>query len=55
MAIIKDHWILFEYIGAQMTPLSKPVKSKALAEQARGKFPERDQRAIGVGVVKTTG
>ena len=44
-------WVLFEYVGLECTPLSKPFKTKNQAEKARRKYPERERRRIGVGVV----
>ena len=32
--------------------LSKPFKTKQLAEKARSKYPERERKTIGVGVVR---
>jgi len=50
---IIEQWLLYEYVGGQFTPLSKPFKTKAAAEKARLKLPEREQRAVGVGVIRT--
>jgi hypothetical protein len=33
--------------------LSKPFKTKELAEKARQKYPERTRRKIGIGLIKT--
>jgi len=52
---IVERWLLFKYIGGQFTPLSKPFKTKPAAEKARLKLPERERRAVGVGVVRTSG
>ena len=41
-------WIL----PSRFTPLSKPLKTKQLAEKARSKYPEREQKTIGVGVFR---
>jgi hypothetical protein len=49
---IIEQWLLFKYVEGQFTPLSKPFKSKAAAEKARTKYPERERRMIGVGVVR---
>jgi hypothetical protein len=49
-----EHWLLFKYVGVELTPLSKPFKTRAQAEKARMKYSERERRAIGVGVIRTT-
>jgi hypothetical protein len=46
-------WLLYRYEGLEFTPLSKPFKTRKLTEKAREKYPERERKAIGVGVVKT--
>jgi hypothetical protein len=45
-------WLLFNYIDCEITFLSKPFKTKQLAEKARSKYPERERKKIGVGVVR---
>ncbi len=45
-------WLLFKYIDGEINSLSKPFKSKQLAEKARSKYPERERKKIGVGVVR---
>ncbi|HUN64374.1 MAG TPA: hypothetical protein VMU53_20405 [Candidatus Sulfotelmatobacter sp.] len=45
-------WLLFKYIDGEVAFLSKPFKSKQLAEKARSKYPERERKKIGVGVVR---
>jgi hypothetical protein len=52
MSKISDQWLLFKYIDGQFTPLSKPFKTKAQAEKARLKLPERERRGVAVGVIK---
>jgi hypothetical protein len=47
-----EKWYLFQYIGREGTPLSKPFKSKELAEKERMKDPERERKKIGLGVVR---
>jgi hypothetical protein len=47
-------WLLFEYKGLELVILSKPFKTKELAEKARQKYPERVARRIGIGVVRVT-
>ena len=48
-----EQWLLFKYIDGEFTPLSKPLKTKQLAEKARSKYPGRERKGIGVGVVRT--
>jgi hypothetical protein len=45
-------WLLFEYKGLELVILSKPFKTKKLAEKARLKYPDRVARKIGIGVVR---
>jgi len=45
-------WLLFEYQGLELIILSKPFKTKELTEKARLKYPERERRKIGIGVVR---
>ena len=47
-----EQWLLFKYIGGEFTPLSKPFKTRAQAEKTRLKYPEREQKSIGLGVVR---
>lgn len=47
-----EQWLLFKYIGGEFTPLSKPFKTKEQAEKARLKYPERERRTIGLGVIR---
>jgi hypothetical protein len=47
-----EKWFLFEYIGLQLTPLSKPFKKKVFAEKERMKYPERERKRMGLGVVR---
>ena len=49
---ITEQWLLYKHVGGQFTPLSKPFKTKAAAEKARLKYPERERGAIGVGVIR---
>jgi hypothetical protein len=53
MAKITEQWLLFRYVGGEFTPLSKPLKTKTQAEEARLKYPERERRTIGIGVIRT--
>ena len=52
MMMIAERWLLFKYVDGQFTPLSKPFKTKAAAEKARLKLPERERGTIGVGLIK---
>jgi hypothetical protein len=52
MAKIIEQWLLFKYVGGDLTPLSKPFKTKQQAEKARLKYPERERKKIGVGVIR---
>jgi hypothetical protein len=52
MSKIVEQWLLFEYVGLEFTPLSKPFKTREQAEKAREKYPERLRKRIGVGVVR---
>jgi hypothetical protein len=49
-----EQWILFEYVEGQLTPLSKPFKSKKLAEKERKKYPDKERRKIGVGFIRVS-
>jgi hypothetical protein len=48
-----EKWLLFKYIDGEFTPLSKPLKTKQLAEKMRSKYPEQERKKIGVGVIRT--
>lgn len=52
MLKIIEQWLLFKYIKREFTPLSKPFKTKAAAEKARLKLPERERRSVAVGVIR---
>jgi hypothetical protein len=47
-----EQWLLFKYVDGQFTPLSKPFRTKAAAEKAREKYPERERRSVAVGVIR---
>jgi hypothetical protein len=47
-----EKWFLFQYIDLELTPLSKPFKSRELAEKERMKYLERERKKIGLGVVR---
>jgi hypothetical protein len=50
-----EQWRLSMYIDGEITFLSKPFKTKQLAEKERLKYPERERKKIGVGVVRIGG
>jgi hypothetical protein len=41
-----------EYVGGELTPISKPFKTEEQAERARDKYPERLRKRIGLGVIR---
>ena len=47
-----EQWLLFKYINGEFTPLSKPFKTKEQAAKARLKYPERQRKTIGLGVIR---
>ena len=47
-----EQWLLFKYVKGELTLLSKPFKTKEQAEKARLKYPERQRRTMGLGVVR---
>ncbi|MGC2767533.1 MAG: hypothetical protein WB607_18640 [Candidatus Acidiferrum sp.] len=47
-----EQWLLFKYVGREITFLSKPFNTKRVAEKARSKYPEKERKKIGVGVVR---
>jgi hypothetical protein len=47
-----EQWLLFKYINGEFTPLSKPFKTKEQAEKARLKYPERQRKSMGLGVLR---
>ena len=55
MPRIVERWLLFKYIGGELTPLSKPLKKKEQAEKARRKYAEKARKAIGIGVIRIKG
>jgi hypothetical protein len=52
MTKIIEQWLLFKYVDGQFTPWSKVFKTKAQAEKARLKLPERERRSVAVGVTR---
>ena len=55
MPKLTQRWLLFKYVGGEFTPLSKPLKTKEHAEKARLKYPEKERKTIGIGVIQTKG
>jgi hypothetical protein len=49
---IIQRWLLYKYVDGQITPQSKPFKTKAAAEKARLKLPERERRGVAVGTIR---
>jgi hypothetical protein len=47
MSKIIEQWLLFKYVGLELTPLSKPFNTREQAEKAREKYPEFAQRGWG--------
>jgi hypothetical protein len=47
-----DSGLLFKYVEGEFTPLSKPFKTKEQAEKTRLKYPERERKTIGLGVIR---
>jgi hypothetical protein len=45
-------WLLFEYNGLELVILSKPFKTKKLAEKARLRYSDSVRGKIGIGVVR---
>jgi hypothetical protein len=45
-------WVLFRYAAGEFTLLSKPFKTKEQAERTRSKYPERERKTIGVGLIR---
>jgi hypothetical protein len=52
MPKIIQQWMLFKYTDGMVVPLSKPFKTRELAEQARLKYPERQRKGIGLGLIR---
>jgi hypothetical protein len=46
---LRHQWVLYTHDGKGLLVLSKKFKTKEDAEKARGKYPEREKRTIGVG------
>jgi hypothetical protein len=50
VAKFKYEWFLFDYEKGYPDRISKPFKTKAAAEKARGKYPPKVRGGIGVGI-----
>jgi len=48
-----EQWLLFKYVGLELTP--QPFNTREQAEKAREKYPERSRRGVGVGVIRIKG
>jgi hypothetical protein len=48
-----EQWVLFTYVGGEFTRLSKPFQTQQAAERARAKLPEKEQRTVGVGLIRS--
>ena len=46
---LAKRWVLYKFKGRELVILSKSFKTKALAEKARLKLPDRKRREIGIG------
>ena len=51
MSKTTEHCLLFKYVGGELTPLSKPFKTKKQVDKPREKYPERLRKGIAVGVI----
>jgi len=52
MTKVIEQWLLFRFEHGEFMPLSKPFKTKELAEKARLKYPERQRKSVGLGVIR---
>lgn len=48
-----ERWVLFTYDKGVFTPLSNQFRTRKAAEKARLKYPERQRKSIGIGLVRT--
>ena len=55
MPKLTQRWLLFKYVGGEFTHLSRPLKTKEHAEKERLKYPEKERKTIGIGVIRTKG
>jgi hypothetical protein len=46
-------WQLFRYVGRELTPVSKPFKTRQAAERARTKLPKKDHRSTAIGLLSS--
>lgn len=53
MSKISKQWLLCKYIGHELMLLSNPLKTKEQAVKARLKYPERERKTIGIGVIRS--
>ena len=47
-----NRWILYTCLEGEVTPLSRPFTRKVDAEKAREKYPEKDRKAIVLGLLR---
>jgi hypothetical protein len=52
MAKTIERWLLYKFSDGEFKTLSKPFKTKQLAEKARLKYSEWERKTIGVGVIR---
>jgi len=52
MTKIIEQWLLFSFEHGEFTPLSKPFKTKKLAEKERLKHSGRKRGSVGVGSIR---
>jgi hypothetical protein len=50
MGKFRYEWFLFNYKDGVPDVISKPFRTKAAAEKARGKYPPKVRGGIGVGI-----
>jgi len=49
---IIERWLLFRYVGRELTLMAKPFKTKRAGEQARSKPPKKEQDIGRCGLVE---
>ena len=52
MAKTIERWLLYKFIKGEYIALTKAFKTKAAAEKARLKYPERERKTMGLGLVR---
>jgi hypothetical protein len=52
MSKTKNRWVLYTCVEGEITPLSRPFKTKVHAEKAREKYSKRERKTIGIGVFR---